>query len=176
MRGSGENIITSPSKRSDACRPTFFRSASHILPHIRRMNSPVMESERLECSRHSIRGGRLCRAQCSHQFNYRGLILAVAGFNTTESSGGKMTTENSLYDRLGGKPAIEAVVNDVLDRLGAVRDEVVGSPPSGAPQGSGTRGKGRLTPPEKPEVYSLEYGVDFFGPSTTPMAADRSPQ
>ncbi len=29
--------------------------------------------------------------------------------------------------------------------------------------------------PEKPEVYSLEYIEDFFGPSTTQMAADRSP-
>jgi hypothetical protein len=30
--------------------------------------------------------------------------------------------------------------------------------------------------PEKPEVYSLEYIEDFFGPSTTQMVADRSPQ
>jgi hypothetical protein len=29
--------------------------------------------------------------------------------------------------------------------------------------------------PEKPEVYSLEYIEDFFGPRTTQMAADRSP-
>ena len=28
---------------------------------------------------------------------------------------------------------------------------------------------------EKPEVYSLEYIEDFFGPRTTQMAADRSP-
>jgi len=31
------------------------------------------------------------------------------------------------------------------------------------------------TGPEKPEVYSLEYIEDFFGPRTTQMAADRSP-
>ncbi len=30
--------------------------------------------------------------------------------------------------------------------------------------------------PEKPEVYSLEYIEDFFGPRTTQMVADRSPQ
>jgi hypothetical protein len=29
--------------------------------------------------------------------------------------------------------------------------------------------------PEKPEVYSLEYIEDYFGPRTTQMAADRSP-
>ena len=29
--------------------------------------------------------------------------------------------------------------------------------------------------PEKPEVYSLEYIEDVFGPSTTQMVADRSP-
>ena len=29
--------------------------------------------------------------------------------------------------------------------------------------------------PEKPEVYSLEYIEDFFGPRTTQMAANRSP-
>ncbi len=28
---------------------------------------------------------------------------------------------------------------------------------------------------EKPEVYSLKYIEDFFGASTTQMAADRSP-
>jgi hypothetical protein len=29
---------------------------------------------------------------------------------------------------------------------------------------------------EKPEAYSLEYVEDFFGPRTTQLAADRSPQ
>jgi hypothetical protein len=29
---------------------------------------------------------------------------------------------------------------------------------------------------EKPETYSLEYVEEFFGPRTTQMAADRSPQ
>ncbi len=28
--------------------------------------------------------------------------------------------------------------------------------------------------PGKPEMYSLEYIEDFFGPSTTQMAAERS--
>ena len=30
--------------------------------------------------------------------------------------------------------------------------------------------------PGKTGVYSLEYIEDFFGPSTTQMVADRSPQ
>jgi hypothetical protein len=30
--------------------------------------------------------------------------------------------------------------------------------------------------PEKPGAYSLEYVEDFFGPSTTQMVADLSPQ
>jgi hypothetical protein len=29
---------------------------------------------------------------------------------------------------------------------------------------------------EKPEVYSLEYIEDFFGPRTTQLVADRLPQ
>ena len=32
------------------------------------------------------------------------------------------------------------------------------------------------TGPEKPEVYSLEYVEDFFGPRKLQMVADRSPQ
>jgi hypothetical protein len=29
---------------------------------------------------------------------------------------------------------------------------------------------------EKPEVYSLEYVEDYFGPGTTQMVVNRSPQ
>lgn len=29
---------------------------------------------------------------------------------------------------------------------------------------------------EKPELYSLEYMQDFFGPRTMQLVADRSPQ
>lgn len=48
-----------------------------------------------------------------------GLLLSLAGCNAMESSGGKMTAEKSLYDRLGGKPAITAVVEDFVGRVAA---------------------------------------------------------
>lgn len=48
-----------------------------------------------------------------------GLLLSLAGCNTMESSDGKMTTDKSLYDRLGGKPAITAVVDDFVGRVAA---------------------------------------------------------
>lgn len=48
-----------------------------------------------------------------------GFILSVTGCNTVESGGGKMTAEKSLYDRLGGKPAITAVVDDFVGRVAA---------------------------------------------------------
>ena len=48
-----------------------------------------------------------------------GLLLSLAGCNTMESSGGKMTTDKSLYDRLGGKSAITAVVDDFVGRVAA---------------------------------------------------------
>jgi hypothetical protein len=34
----------------------------------------------------------------------------------------------------------------------------------------------RAAGPEKPEAYSLTYGEDYSGTSTTRMVADRSPQ
>src|SRR6478752_4704836 len=43
-----------------------------------------------------------------------GLLLSLGGCNTMESSGAK-----SLYDRLGGKPAIAAVVEDFVGRVAA---------------------------------------------------------
>jgi hemoglobin len=51
----------------------------------------------------------------------------VAGCNTMESSSGSMTSgttmsttdSRSLYDRLGGKPAITAVVDDFVARVAA---------------------------------------------------------
>lgn len=46
-----------------------------------------------------------------------GMAIAVAGCNTMESSSGKMMAEKSLYDRLGGKPAIMAVVDDFVGRV-----------------------------------------------------------
>ena len=48
-----------------------------------------------------------------------GMAASVTGCNTMESSGGKMTAEKSLYDRLGGKPAITAVVDDFVGRVAA---------------------------------------------------------
>jgi hemoglobin len=46
-----------------------------------------------------------------------GLLLGLAGCNTTDSAGGKAMTDASLYDRLGGKPAITAVVDDFVGRV-----------------------------------------------------------
>jgi hemoglobin len=48
-----------------------------------------------------------------------GLGVAVTGCNTMEASTGKMMSEKSLYDRLGGKPAITAVVDDFVGRVAA---------------------------------------------------------
>jgi hemoglobin len=54
-----------------------------------------------------------------------GLVLSVAGCNTMESTSGsgmsKSTAmaDKSLYDRLGGKPAITAVVDDFVGRVAA---------------------------------------------------------
>ena len=46
-----------------------------------------------------------------------GLLLNLGGCNTMESSGATMTGEKSLYDRLGGKLAITAVVEDFVGRV-----------------------------------------------------------
>ena len=52
-----------------------------------------------------------------------GLVLSVTGCNTMESTSGtemsKSTAmaDKSLYDRLGGKPAITAVVDDFVGRV-----------------------------------------------------------
>ena len=48
-----------------------------------------------------------------------GLLLSLSGCNTMESPGPTMTGENSLYDRLGGKPAIASVVEDFVGRVAA---------------------------------------------------------
>ncbi|RPH78321.1 MAG: group 1 truncated hemoglobin [Nitrospiraceae bacterium] len=45
-----------------------------------------------------------------------GLLLSVTGCNTMESTAMK---DKSLYDRLGGKPAITAVVDDFVGRVAA---------------------------------------------------------
>ncbi len=55
----------------------------------------------------------------SSYFIVSGLFLSLAGCNTMESSGSKMTAEKSLFDRLGGKPAITAVVDDFVGRVAA---------------------------------------------------------
>ncbi|HEY7533335.1 MAG TPA: group 1 truncated hemoglobin, partial [Nitrospiraceae bacterium] len=46
-----------------------------------------------------------------------GLLVTLAGCNTMESSAGKTMADKSLYDRLGGKPAITAVVDDFVGRV-----------------------------------------------------------
>lgn len=52
-----------------------------------------------------------------------GMSLTLAACNTTGTSGGTMaaqkTMDQSLYDRLGGKPAITAVVDDFVARVAA---------------------------------------------------------
>jgi hemoglobin len=47
-----------------------------------------------------------------------GVLLSLAGCNTMESSG-TMTSDRSLYDRLGGKAAIAAVVENFIGRVAA---------------------------------------------------------
>jgi hemoglobin len=48
-----------------------------------------------------------------------GLAVSVAACNTTGGSGAALSQEKSLYDRLGGKPAITAVVDDFVGRVAA---------------------------------------------------------
>ncbi|MGH7235847.1 MAG: group I truncated hemoglobin [Nitrospiraceae bacterium] len=48
-----------------------------------------------------------------------GMAASVTGCNTMQSTGEKMMAEKSLYDRLGGKPAITAVVDDFVGRVAA---------------------------------------------------------
>ena len=48
-----------------------------------------------------------------------GLLLSLGGCNTMESANTGTTAEKSLYDRLGGKPAITAVVDDFVGRVAA---------------------------------------------------------
>ena len=47
-----------------------------------------------------------------------GLLLSLGGCNTMESAG-HTTADKSLYERLGGKPAITAVVDDFVGRVAA---------------------------------------------------------
>ena len=47
------------------------------------------------------------------------LGIATAGCNTMESSSGGRMADASLYERLGGKPAITAVVDDFVGRVAA---------------------------------------------------------
>jgi hemoglobin len=48
-----------------------------------------------------------------------GLAVSVSGCNTTGGSGAALASEKSLYDRLGGKTAITAVVDDFVGRVAA---------------------------------------------------------
>ena len=54
-----------------------------------------------------------------------GVMLSLTGCNTMDSTSGSAmskptaTAEKSLYDRLGGKPAITAVVDDFVGRVAA---------------------------------------------------------
>ncbi len=48
-----------------------------------------------------------------------GIALSLSACNSMGSSGSTMTAEKSLYDRLGGKTAITAVVDDFVGRVAA---------------------------------------------------------
>ena len=54
-----------------------------------------------------------------------GLVLSVTGCNTMDSTSGSTMSKSTamadkpLYDRLGGKPAITAVVDDFVGRVAA---------------------------------------------------------
>jgi hemoglobin len=48
-----------------------------------------------------------------------GFMLSVIGCNTMEATPKSTVADKSLYDRLGGKPAITAVVEDFVGRVAA---------------------------------------------------------
>ena len=48
-----------------------------------------------------------------------GFALTLSACNSLGSSDGTMTAEKSLYDRMGGKTAITAVVDDFVGRVAA---------------------------------------------------------
>lgn len=48
-----------------------------------------------------------------------GFMFSVTGCNSMESPPKSMMADKSLYDRLGGKPAITAVVEDFVGRVAA---------------------------------------------------------
>lgn len=47
------------------------------------------------------------------------LLLTLVGCNTMEQTSKSTMTDKPLYERLGGKPAITAVVEDFVDRVAA---------------------------------------------------------
>lgn len=65
------------------------------------------------------------KTRIASYFIISGLVLSTTGCNTIESTSGSAMsnstamTEKSLYDRLGGKPAITAVVDDFVGRVAA---------------------------------------------------------
>jgi hemoglobin len=65
------------------------------------------------------------KTRIASYFIISGLVLSATGCNTMESTSSsamsKSTamTDKSLYDRLGGKPAITAVVDDFVRRVAA---------------------------------------------------------
>jgi hemoglobin len=59
------------------------------------------------------------KRQIASYLTISGLLFTLAGCNTMEPAGGTMSSQKSLYDRLGGKPAITAVVDDFVGRVAA---------------------------------------------------------
>ena len=49
------------------------------------------------------------------------VMLVATGCSSMDSGGGAMMTQKPLYDRLGGKPAIQAVVDDFIGNVAADR-------------------------------------------------------
>jgi hemoglobin len=49
------------------------------------------------------------------------VALGAAGCASMDGGGGAMTTQKPLYDRLGGRPAIQAVVDDFIGNVAADR-------------------------------------------------------
>ena len=59
------------------------------------------------------------KRQLASYLVFGGLLITLSGCNTTESGRSRMIDEKSLYDRLGGKPAIVAVIDDFVGRVAA---------------------------------------------------------
>ena len=87
------------------------------------------------------------------------LAIVTPGCNTMESSSGGGMPDKSLYERLGGKPAITAVVDDFVGEAVAVKLVLVA--------GDAVQGEfddllaGDDGPDEPPTVVEFDHGPAF---------------